>query len=104
MVPDISLNSGGVGQDYYFGGALGATGGTSIAAPEIAGFFARENSFLDAIGPICGADHASSCGTMGQAHWALYGEGLNGYSEHNPYYDTTSGCNSNDATAYYGLT
>jgi kumamolisin len=104
LVPDISLNSGGVGQNYYFNGSLSPTGGTSIASPEIAGFFAQENAYLLSIGNICGAGYNLPCAPFGQPHWALYDEGLNNRSQHNPFYDITTGCNSNDQTTNNSLT
>jgi subtilase family serine protease len=104
LVPDIALNSGGVGQNYYFGGGLHPTGGTSIASPEIAGFFAQENAYLLSIGSICGSAYNQPCAPFGQPNWALYDEGLNNRSQHNPFYDITTGCNSNDQTINNSLT
>jgi hypothetical protein len=103
LVPDISLNSGGVGQNYYFNGKLRPVGGTSIAAPEMAGFFAQENAYLASIGSICGSKGNSACTPIGDPHGFLYYEGIHKNAAHNPYYDITSGCNSNDATAHYKL-
>ncbi|HET6175723.1 MAG TPA: protease pro-enzyme activation domain-containing protein, partial [Candidatus Sulfotelmatobacter sp.] len=103
LVPDVSLNSGGIGQNFYFNGTLSPTGGTSIASPEMAGFFAQENAYLLAIGNICGASFNAPCGPYGQPHYALFDEGLNNRSQHFPFYDITSGCNSNDQTATYSL-
>jgi hypothetical protein len=34
------------GQNFYFNGSLQIGGGTSIVAPELAGFFAQENAYL----------------------------------------------------------
>jgi hypothetical protein len=95
-VPDISLNADWyhTPQNYYFGGALSGNGGTSIVAPELAGFFAQEDSYLLAEGSICGSG-SSACAPMGNADYPLYESAING-APHNPYYDTTSGCNSND--------
>jgi subtilase family serine protease len=104
LVPDVSLNSGGIGQNYYFNGTLSPTGGTSIASPEMAGFFAQENAYLLAIGSICGGSYNSPCGPYGQPHSALFDEGLNNRSMHFPFYDITTGCNSNDQTATNNLT
>ena len=105
LVPDISLNAwGATEQNYYFGGALSPTGGTSIASPEIAGFFAQENAYLLSIGSICGAGYNAPCAPFGQPNWALYDEGLNNRSQHNPFYDITTGCNSNDQTVNNSLT
>jgi len=95
-VPDISLNADWfhTPQNYYFGGALSGNGGTSIVAPELAGFFAQEDSYLLAEGNICGSG-SSACAPFGNANYPLYETGLDG-APHDPYYDTTSGCNTND--------
>jgi subtilase family serine protease len=98
LVPDISLNATS-GQNIYFNGKLSATGGTSIVDPELAGFFAQENAYLASLGNFCGSNHASSCAPLGDPNPLLYLEGFSNYAEHNPYYDTTSGCNSNDVSA-----
>ncbi len=103
-VPDISLNAS-IGQNMYFapaGGLIGV-GGTSIVAPELAGFFAQENAYLLSLGNVCGTG-TSACAPMGNANYYLYDEGNYKSSAHYPYYDITSGCNSNDITAAYGLT
>ena len=99
-VPDISLNSA-YGQNYYFNGSLRGTGGTSIASPELAGFFAQENAYLLSLGNICGVNNGTlPCAPIGQANYPIYYEGLNPtYAPHFPFYDITSGCNSNDITA-----
>ena len=97
QVPDISLNAN-VGQNYYFNGGLHGVGGTSIVDPELAGFFAQENSYLAYIGSICGGNHTSACTPIGAPNPVLYYEGQHNYSQHNPYYDITSGCNSNNIT------
>jgi subtilase family serine protease len=104
-VPDISLNAA-IGQNYYFNGGLGGVGGTSIVAPELAGFFAQENAYLFYenqvfVGNTCGN---GSCAPMGNPNWYIYYEGLNApYAAHYPFYDITSGCNSNDVTISKGL-
>ena len=102
-VPDISLNAN-FSQNYYYNGALSGFGGTSMVAPELAGFAAQENSYLLTFGNICGVgDGTNPCAPMGDIHGFLYYEGINGLSSpfapHYPYYDITSGCNSNDITA-----
>lgn len=104
LVPDISLNSGGVSQNYYFNGNLNATGGTSIASPEYAGFFAQENAYLASIGSICGSAGNLPCTPIGAPNFFLYEEGNRNNAAHNPYYDITAGCNSNDITAAGSLT
>ena len=105
-VPDISLNSAG-GQNYYFNGSLQGVGGTSIASPEMAGFFAQVNAYLLYIGSLtgnsCGSFHVS-CSPIGNGNNYLYYFGLNpNYPPHYPFYDITSGCNSNDITSALSL-
>ena len=109
-VPDISLNAY-YGENYYFNGSLGGAGGTSIAAPEVAGFMAQENAYLLAIGSGCGSGHLSSCAPMGDPNYAIYYEAYNvdynnssPYATHSPFYDINDGgCNSNDITDEYSL-
>jgi subtilase family serine protease len=103
LLPDISLNAGGLGQNYYYKGKLQGVGGTSIVAPELAGFFAQENSYLNYIGSKCGSGGTSACTPMGNPSPFLYDVGING-AQKDPYYDTTKGCNSNNITKEYGLT
>lgn len=95
-VPDIALNADwyNTPQWMYFSGFGGwnGNGGTSIVAPQTAGFFAQENAFLLALG----------YGPMGQVGPKLYNAAQGGALE-NPFYDVTSGCNNNDVTAFYGL-
>lgn len=104
-VPDISLNANS-GQNYFYNGVLGATGGTSIVAPELAGFFAQENAYLYYengvyVGNNCGN---GSCAPMGNPNWYIYYEALNApYAGHYPFYDVTSGCTSNDVTIAKGI-
>jgi hypothetical protein len=95
-VPDISLNADWfhTPQNYFFGGSLSGNGGTSIVAPELAGFFAQEDAYLLSEGSICGTG-SSLCAPMGNANFPLYQIGA-GLSPHHPFYDITSGCNSND--------
>ena len=103
MVPDISLtaNPDVMGEWYYSGGSWQDEGGTSIVAPELAGFFAQENSYLDYIGNVCGSG-STACAPVGLASPFIYWDAIDG-APHNPFYDMTSGCNDNDDTAYYGL-
>jgi len=104
-VPDVSLNAA-IGQNYYFNGVLSGIGGTSIVAPEMSGFFAQENAYLyylngAVIGNSCGN---GTCAPMGNPNWYMYYEALNApYAGHYPFYDITSGCNSNDITISKGL-
>jgi hypothetical protein len=103
-VPDIALNAS-IGQNYYFNGTLSGVGGTSIVAPELAGFFAQENSYLDYVVYFNGGCYGgSTCAPIGNGNWYLYYFGENPYyAPHYPFYDITSGCNDNDVTAAYGL-
>jgi hypothetical protein len=101
-VPDISLNAA-AGQNYFFNGSLSGVGGTSISSPMLAGFFAQEGAYLLYIGSLTGNDCGSlhlPCTPIGNANPFLYYFGLNpSYAPHYPFYDITSGCNSNDITA-----
>ncbi|HEX4005347.1 MAG TPA: protease pro-enzyme activation domain-containing protein [Acidobacteriaceae bacterium] len=103
LVPDISLtaNPDVMGEWYYSGGGWGDEGGTSIVAPELAGFFAQENSYLDFVGNKCGTG-SSACSPIGQASPLFYLD-FTLYAPHNPFYDMTSGCNDNDVTTADGL-
>lgn len=96
LEPDLALNAGGIGQNYYYNGKLSGVGGTSIVAPELAGFFAQENTYLNYIGPICGSG-ASNCTPVGNPNPFIYYAGGTG-APHNPFYDITSGCTSNNIT------
>jgi hypothetical protein len=99
--PDWALNAN-ESQGYYFNGAMHGVGGTSIVSPEMAGFFAQENAYLEAIGDACGSG-TSACAPIGNPLWFMYEEGKRSNAGHYPFYDITSGCNSNDITAKYGL-
>jgi subtilase family serine protease len=97
-VPDISLNAY-YGENYFFNGSLSGAGGTSIAAPEVAGFMAQENAYLLAIGIGCGTGFLQTCAPIGEANNEIYYQAANptGYATHYPFYDITSGgCNTND--------
>jgi hypothetical protein len=102
--PDISLNASH-GQNYYYNGSLQGVGGTSISSPMVAGFMAQEDAYLLSLGNICGVNNGTlPCGPMGNANYTIYYDGYNsGYAPHYPFYDITSGCNSNDVTLLYGL-
>ena len=95
LLPDLSLNAGGTGQNYYFNGAWSGVLGTSIVAPELAAFFARENTYLNYIGHICGASGTSACTPVGIPSQFIYWNGA-GSDSHDPFYDTVDGCNSNN--------
>ena len=101
MLPDFSLKAGGYGQALYGGSSstLGGVDGTSIVAPEMAGFFAQENAYLNYIGHICGSKGTSACEPIGNPNPVLYYEGAKNNAAHYPFYDITSGCNSNYYTA-----
>jgi hypothetical protein len=109
MVPDISLEAGGYGQwDFCTTGCGNTTangwstwGGTSIVAPELAGFFAQENSYLNSIGHICGSSGTDRCEPIGNPAPILYYEGLGQAAPHFPFYDITQGCVTNYLTATY---
>ena len=103
LVPDISLtaNPDVLGEWYYSSGSWQDEGGTSIVAPELAGFFAQENSYLDTLGYVCGSG-SSPCSPVGLASPFIYDAGVYG-APHNPLYDMTSGCNNNDITVAYNL-
>ena len=108
-VPDLALNADGDihPQSVYVDGVLGGVGGTSIGAPEMAGFFAQENAYLLYVGAGIGKhcyDGNSPCAPLGQPNQAIYKEGFNTtYAPHYPFYDITSGCNSNDVTLMFNL-
>jgi hypothetical protein len=103
LVPDLSLtaNPDVMGEWYYSGGAWQDEGGTSIVAPELAGFFAQENSYLDYIGNVCGSG-TTACSPVGYATQWIYYDALDS-APHNPFYDMTSGCNDNDNTTFWNL-
>jgi hypothetical protein len=112
LLPDISLNAGGVSQwDYCtdegcqqlgFNG-WGGVGGTSIVAPELAGFFAQENAYLAFIGNKCGSDGTFRCDSIGNPNPIIYYEAMHKNAAHDPFYDITKGCNSNNITKEYDL-
>jgi subtilase family serine protease len=106
-VPDIALNADWYNspQNYYFGGVLQAGGGTTMAAPSVAGFFAQMNAYLDFVGTQVGTcNDGEACAPIGNGNYYLYWFGNNpGYAPHYPFYDVTQGCNNNDITADFGL-
>lgn len=102
-VPDLALNAS-YPQNIVYQGQLQGFGGTSLVAPELAGFFAQENAYLLTLGSICGANGQTPCAPMGNANYPLYKEGTSApYALHYPFYDILSGCNSNDVTAAGGI-
>jgi hypothetical protein len=107
-VPDIALNADwyNTPQNIYFEGGLSGNGGTSIVAPEMAGFFAQSEAYLLYLSSIIsgGLCNGHGCGPLGNGNTYLYYFGENpGYAPHYPFYDITSGCNNNDITSFYGL-
>ncbi len=109
-VPDIALNAN-EGQNMFFNGSLFGVGGTSISSPMLAGFFAQEGAYLlylkNVTGNSCGSHNGGGepCGPMGNGNTYLYYFGQNpNYAPHYPFYDITSGCNSNDITLANKLT
>jgi kumamolisin len=110
MEPDVSLNADWVNtpQNIYFNGGLSGNGGTSIVAPELAGFFASADAYLLSRGNICGVGNGTlPCAPMGNVNYAIYNAALGtapGFPPHNPFYDITSGCTNNDVgTGYCGI-
>ena len=103
LVPDLSLtaNPDVLGEWYVSNGSWQDEGGTSIVAPELAGFFAQENSYLDKIGNVCGSG-STACSPVGLASPFIYDDAVYG-APHNPFYDMTSGCNNNDVTVANNL-
>ncbi len=100
-VPDLALNADpNTSQTVYVQGLSKDVGGTSIAGPEMAGFFAQENAYLLYIGAVMGADcnGLTPCAPLGQPNQVIYDEGFNAFAPHYPFYDITMGCNSNDVT------
>lgn len=106
-VPDIALNADwyNTPQNMYYEGKLQGNGGTSIVAPQIAGFFAQVNAYLLYVGSITGGCYTGQpCAPIGNGNQYIYYFGLNPtYAPHYPFYDVTSGCNSNNITAEYHL-
>ncbi len=104
-VPDLSLDAVH-GHDVYFLGGWNYVGGTSVAAPMLAGFFAQENAYLLSIGYKCGSSGTSACSPMGNVNFPIYELGKTnfaGTSGRYPFYDILTGCNSNDITAQFHL-
>lgn len=97
-VPDVSLNGDWLNspQNLYFEGGFSGNGGTSIAAPEMAGFYAQQNSYGLTLPNVCGSG-SSPCAPIGQGGEQLYLAGVDHAAQgKNPYYDVTSGCTTND--------
>ncbi len=72
-------------------------------APELAGFYAQVNSYLNSIGHICGSG-TSACEPIGNPDPILYYEGMGQAAPHYPFYDTTFLNNANSCvTNYYTM-
>lgn len=93
-LPDVSLNAGS-SQAIYYLGSWQYFGGTSIGAPEFAGFLAHENSYLRTLGNICGSSHNAPCSPFGNPNPAIWFEGGGNslIGLRNPFYDIKIGCN-----------
>ncbi len=98
-MPDIALNAdwAETPQAWFYNGVMDYNGGTSIVAPELAGFAAQENAYLlylqSIIGNTCGPSASAPCAPMGAANAYLYQEGLNPtFAAHYPFYDILYGC------------
>ncbi len=105
-VPDVSLNaSNNTAQVlWYDGGTNGDTSelysvwGTSEVAPELAGIWAVEGSYLLSQGSDCGSSGTGACAPLGDPHGDLYLEAENtDRAPHYPFYDITTG-NNDDGT------
>jgi hypothetical protein len=93
-VPDIALNAN-TGQNYYFNGLWGGIGGTSISSPMLAGFFAQEGAYQIYLNTLNSTTYLG----LGNGNPYLYTFGPNAsYAPHYPFYDVTSGNNSNDVS------
>ena len=107
-VPDLSLDSY-YGHDTYVNNGWAHPGGTSVASPMLAGFFAQSNAYLLSIGDKCGSKGTSACAPIGNANYPVYAEGKSERAKagnqagHVPFYDITKGCNSNGVTKEFKL-
>ncbi len=103
-VPDISLNAG-ASQALYFNGTFYTVTGTSIVAPELAGFFAQENAYLLYMSTIIGSTgcwEGGSCYPLGNPNYSIYWSGANN-APHFPFYDITTGGNGYGAVPGFDL-
>jgi hypothetical protein len=100
--PDVALDAV-TPHDLYFNGGWVGAGGTSIAAPMFAGFFAQENAYLLSLGNKCGASGTAPCAPLGNADYPIYAEARFQGAAHYPFYDIVSGCSTNDITTFYQL-
>jgi hypothetical protein len=89
-IPDISLNAGFPQVIYYLGGWT-TTRGTSIVAPELAGFTAQAASYLaylELAGQTCRNGPTVHCVPVGHLGPAIYAEGSG-----RAFYPGSPGCN-----------
>jgi hypothetical protein len=100
IVPDVALNAS-MPQYVYYAGTWYGDGGTSIVAPELAGLVVQINAYLNYIAAITGSPSSAPVGNL-NAYLYSFGENPAGFP-YAPFYDITSGCNSNDITALYSL-
>ena len=101
-IPDFSLNGGGRCRLCITATPIAYTDpvtkksfknicgrkGTSIAAPEVAGFFVQENAYLLTLGNNCGPSHDAPCAPLGRAGPILFAAPK---QPHDPFYDITTG-------------
>jgi Pro-kumamolisin, activation domain len=106
-LPDIALHA--TGQFWYYGNNGGwitkGGGGTSIVAPELAGFFAQVNSYLLMLGNICGpAPYNQACAPLGLPNYWLWAFGYAKASPNgrNPLYDLKASTPFNASTDCIG--
>ena len=104
-LPDVALNAS-TGQRIFYAGGWISGGGTSIVAPELAGFFAQVNSYLLGLGNVCGSfPYDKPCAPLGHANPMIWAIGLSGAPNgHKPFYDITTGCNGGQGNAGYCAT
>jgi hypothetical protein len=101
-LPDVALNATGRFQNIVFNGSLFGEGGTSIVAPELAGYMAQVNAYGLYLGNICGLGSGNqACAPHGNPNFGFYDSGIFASEPHYPFYDILSGCNSNDITASF---
>ena len=104
-VPDVALNADFVNSPQYqvWNGQYYASGGTSIVAPELAGYFVQVNAYLDYIHNKNGFELFAPVGFVNEQLYAIGAHPQSPAYPHVPFYDITSGCNSNDVTIADGV-
>ena len=105
-LPDVALNSA-IGESVYYNGSWVGFAGTSIAAPELAGYFAQLNSYMLVLGNICGpAPYNQACAPVGLPNYVLWGQGWAGSvvpsTPRNPFYDIKASSPFNSAVDCIG--